>query len=208
LRPAFAIALEPGGIGTGSAARSPASISARRCGSREGTAVVKAAVTLAGGRDRAHGTVGEFAPIWKARWRRMSPTRATTMSFSSTARQRAGGDAELVATLNRAGPVRQPGNPEPFIALPVPHWLRDEVGQAACHGLAFKSGEAVLRFVKRHRVSFQSARNSANALMQQLAPALHCADRRGGSLEGTERVQHARALTSQSTGPGEPAVIR
>ena len=88
-RPAFAIALEPGGIGTGSGR----SISRRR--SRQGGAAGGEGGTADEGRRPRHGrgrhaAQGDgwrnSAPSWKARWPTTSPIRATRTSCSSTAR--------------------------------------------------------------------------------------------------------------------------
>jgi len=132
-RPAFAIALEPGGIGTGSG-RSIVGVDIGRAVRR---AVAKGLLEKGGGHAMAAGvTVRRTA---------LAPLRAffdATLGPDVEVARRANGllidgavsaaaaDPELVALLERAGPFGS-GNPEPVVALPA-HTVAyaEEVGQA------------------------------------------------------------------------------
>jgi single-stranded-DNA-specific exonuclease len=97
-----------------------------------------------------------------------------------------GATAELVATLNRAGPFGT-GNPEPIVALPS-HQLvfADEVGQAHLR-LRFKSGDGSIV----NGIAFRSVgQKLGNALLKGRGEPVHAA----GTLcidhwQGSERVQ-------------------
>ena len=132
-RPAFAIALEPGGTGTGSG-RSIPGVDIGRAVRR---AVAEGLLVKGGGHAMAAGVTLRKAAL--------APLRAfleTTLGADVAAARRAhgllidgavsaaGADAELVALIERAGPFGS-GNPEPVIALPA-HTLvyAEEVGQA------------------------------------------------------------------------------
>ncbi len=132
-RPAFAIALEPGGIGTGSG-RSIPGVDIGRAVRR---AVVEGLLVKGGGHAMAAGVTLRKAAL--------APLRAfleTTLGPDVAAARRAHGllidgavsaaaaDAALVALIERAGPFGS-GNPEPVIALPA-HTLvyAEEVSQA------------------------------------------------------------------------------
>ena len=132
-RPAFAIALEPGGIGTGSG-RSIAGVDIGRAVRR---AVAERLLLKGGGHAMAAGVT--------LRKERLAPLRAfleTSLAAEVETARRADGlmidgavtaaaaNAELVAMIERAGPFGS-GNPEPIIALPA-HTLTyaEEVGQA------------------------------------------------------------------------------
>ena len=133
-RPAFAIALEPGGIGTGSAAPSSASISAARCGApvTEGLLLKGGGHAMAAGVTLRKGALAALRAFLEAHarrptWRRRGAPRGLLIDGAVTA---AAADAGLVAMIGRAGPFGS-GNPEPVIALPA-HTLTyaEEVGQA------------------------------------------------------------------------------
>ena len=145
-RPAFAIALEPGGIGTGSG-RSIAGVDLGKA--------VRQAVTdgSAEGRRSRHGR-GRHACARRG-WRNSAPIMENALAhdvaqsrhvnelFIDGAVSARAVTPELAATLNRAGPFGS-GNPEPVVALPS-HQLvyADEVGQAHLR-LRFKSGDGAI----------------------------------------------------------------
>jgi single-stranded-DNA-specific exonuclease len=132
-RPAFAIALEPGGVGTGSG-RSIAGVDIGRAVRR---AVTEGLLVKGGGHAMAAGVTlrkGALAPL-------RAFLEATLGGDVETARRASGlmidgavtaaaANAELVAMIGRAGPFGS-GNPEPVIALPA-HTVTyaEEVGQA------------------------------------------------------------------------------
>jgi len=132
-RPAFAIALEPGGTGTGSG-RSIPGVDIGRAVRR---AVAEGLIEKGGGHAMAAGVTLRKAAL--------APLRAfleTTLAPDVAVARRANGllidgaisgaaaNVDLVATLERAGPFGS-GNPEPMIALPA-HTITyaEEVGQA------------------------------------------------------------------------------
>ena len=132
-RPAFAIALEPGGIGTGSG-RSIVGVDIGRAVRR---AVSEGLLVKGGGHAMAAGVT--------LRKGALAPLRAfleTTLGADVETARRASGlmidgavsaaaaDADLVAMIGRAGPFGS-GNPEPVLALPS-HTVTyaEEVGQA------------------------------------------------------------------------------
>jgi single-stranded-DNA-specific exonuclease len=142
-RPAFAVALEPGGIGTGSG-RSIAGVDIGRAVRR---AVAEGLLIKGGGHAMAAGVT--------LRKDALAPLRAylesTLAADVETARRASGllidgavsaaaANAELVAMIGRAGPFGS-GNPEPLIALPS-HTLAyaEEVGQAHIR-VRLKSGD-------------------------------------------------------------------
>jgi single-stranded-DNA-specific exonuclease len=132
-RPAFAIALEPGGIGTGSG-RSIAGVDIGRAVRR---AVAEGLIEKGGGHAMAAGVT--------LRKTALAPLRAfleATLAADVAIARRANGlmidgavsaaaaDVNLVALIERAGPFGS-GNPEPVIALPA-HTVAyaEPVGQA------------------------------------------------------------------------------
>jgi single-stranded-DNA-specific exonuclease len=132
-RPAFAIALEPGGIGTGSG-RSIAGVDIGRAVRR---AVADGLLTKGGGHAMAAGVTvrkDALAPLRAfleaTLGADVEAARRTNGLFIDGAVSAAGADPELVALLERAGPFGS-GNPEPLIALPA-HTIAyaEEVGQA------------------------------------------------------------------------------
>jgi len=132
-RPAFAIALEPGGIGTGSG-RSIVGVDIGRAVRR---AVSEGLLVKGGGHAMAAGVTlrkGALAPL-------RAFLESTLEADVETARRASGlmidgavsaaaADADLVAMIGRAGPFGS-GNPEPVLALPS-HTVTyaEEVGQA------------------------------------------------------------------------------
>ncbi len=154
-RPAFAIALEPGGIGTGSG-RSIPGVDIGRAVRR---AVAEGLIEKGGGHAMAAGVT--------LRKSALAPLRAfleATLAADVQVARRANGlmidgavsaaaaTSELVAMIERAGPFGS-GNPEPVIALPA-HTIvyADEVGQshmrvrlksadgAGVNAIAFRAG--------------------------------------------------------------------
>jgi single-stranded-DNA-specific exonuclease len=142
-RPAFAIALEPGGIGTGSG-RSIAGVDIGRAVRR---AVAEGLLIKGGGHAMAAGVTLRKGAL--ADWRAYLET---TLAADVEKARRASGllidgavtaaaaDGDLLAMIARAGPFGS-GNPEPIIALPA-HTIAyaEEVGQAHMR-VRLKSGD-------------------------------------------------------------------
>jgi single-stranded-DNA-specific exonuclease len=132
-RPAFAIALEPGGIGTGSG-RSIAGVDIGRAVRRavtDGLLLKGGGHAMAAGVTLRKGVLGE----WRAYLESVLAADVETARRASAlmidgAVTAAGANTELVAMIGRAGPFGS-GNPEPTIALPA-HTIAyaQEVGQA------------------------------------------------------------------------------
>ena len=132
-RPAFAIALEPGGIGTGSG-RSIPGVDIGRAVRR---AVAGGLLVKGGGHAMAAGVT-----LRKTALAELRAYLEATLAVDVEKARRANGllidgavtaaaaDGDLVATIGRAGPFGS-GNPEPIIALPA-HTVTyvEEVGQA------------------------------------------------------------------------------
>src|ERR1700731_37686 len=205
-RPAFAIALEPGGIGTGSGR----SIGGVDLGKAVRQAVKDGLLLKGGGHAMAAGVtlrkekLAEFrAHMENALAADVAASRHVNELFIDGAVSARAVTPELVATLNRAGPFGS-GNPEPVIALPSPQLVyADEGGQAHLR-LRFKSGDGAIV----NGIAFRSVgQKLGNALTQHRGQPLHVA----GSLavdrwQGTERVQ-LRVLDVAVPDQG-PAVIR
>jgi len=132
-RPAFAIALEPGGVGTGSG-RSIVGVDIGRAVRR---AVAEGLLLKGGGHAMAAGVTLRKGALAELR----AFLEATLGADVETARRSSGlmidgavtaaaANADLVAMIERAGPFGS-GNPEPVIALPA-HTVTyaEEVGQA------------------------------------------------------------------------------
>jgi single-stranded-DNA-specific exonuclease len=205
-RPAFAIALEPGGIGTGSGR----SIGGVDLGKAVRHAVADGLLMKGGGHAMAAGVtlrkerLAEFrAYIENALTQDVAKSRHVNELFIDGAVTARGATPEFAATLNRAGPFGS-GNPEPVLALPS-HQLvfADEVGQAHLR-LRFKSGDGAII----NGIAFRSlGQKLGHALVAQRGQLLHVA----GSLavdryQGSERVQ-LRVLDVAVPDQG-PAVIR
>ncbi len=205
-RPAFAIALEPGGIGTGSGR----SIPGVDLGKVVREAVHEGILLKGGGHAMAAGVtlkkerLAEFrAFVETALAATVADARHANELFIDGAVSARAVTTDFVHTMNRAGPYGA-GNPEPLIALPS-HQLvfADEVGQAHLR-LRFKSGDGA--FV--NGIAFRSiGQKLGNALIENRGQLLHVA----GSLtvdrwQGSERVQ-MRVTDVAVPDPG-PAVIR
>src|SRR6516225_4978939 len=142
-RPAFAIALEPGGIGTGSGR----SISGVDLGKAVRQAVADGLLLKGGGHAMAAGVT-----LPKAGLAALRAFLETTLARDVEKARRASGllidgavtaaaaDGVLLAMISRAGPFGS-GNPEPIIALPA-HTIAyaEEVGQAHMR-VRLKSGD-------------------------------------------------------------------
>jgi single-stranded-DNA-specific exonuclease len=188
-RPAFAIALEPGGIGTGSG-RSIPGVDIGRAVRR---AVAEGLIEKGGGHALAAGVTLRKAAL--------SPLRAfleATLGSDVEAARRANGlwidgavsaaaaNADLVAMIERAGPFGS-GNPEPVIALPA-HTISyaEEVGQAHVR-VRLKSADGA----GVNAIAFRAAGQKLGAaLLQSRGQQVHAA----GSFaldrwQGEERVQ-------------------
>jgi len=205
-RPAFAIALEPGGIGTGSGR----SISGVDIGKAVRQAVHDGLLLKGGGHAMAAGVtlrkerLGEFrAYLETALAADVGRSRHVNELLIDGAVTARAVTPDLVATLNRAGPFGS-GNPEPVIALPS-HQLvfADEVGQAHLR-LRFKAGDGAIV----NGIAFRSVgQKLGEALTQNRGQPLHVA----GSLavdrwQGAERVQ-LRVIDVAVPDEG-PAMIR
>jgi single-stranded-DNA-specific exonuclease len=205
-RPAFAIALEPGGIGTGSGR----SISGVDLGKAVRQAVKDGLLMKGGGHAMAAGVtlrkerLAEFrAYLESALATDVANSRHENELFIDGAVSARAVTPEFVTTLNRAGPFGA-GNPEPVIALPSHQLIfADEVGQAHLR-LRFKAGDGAIVNAMAFRAVGQKL---GNALVQNRGQPLHVA----GSLavdrwQGAERVQMRVADVAV---PDEgPAMIR
>jgi single-stranded-DNA-specific exonuclease len=188
-RPAFAIALEPGGVGTGSG-RSIAGVDIGRAVRRaatEGLLVKGGGHAMAAGVTLRKGALASFraflevtlgADVEAAR-------RASGLTIDGAVTA-AAANAELVAMIGRAGPFGS-GNPEPVIALPA-HTVTyaEEVGQAHVRArLKSADGSAV------NAIAFRAAGQKLGmALRNSRGRQVHAA----GSFaldrwQGEERVQ-------------------
>jgi single-stranded-DNA-specific exonuclease len=205
-RPAFVVALEPGGIGTGSGR----SIGGVDLGKAVRQAVTDGVLLKGGGHAMAAGVtlrkerLAEFrAYMETALAADVARSRHVRELFIDGAVSARAATPEFVATLNRAGPFGA-GNPEPVVALPSHQLIHaDEVGQAHLR-LRFKSGDGAIV----NGIAFRAVGQPlGNALAQMRGQPLHVA----GSLavdrwQGAERVQ-LRVVDVATPDPG-PAVIR
>jgi single-stranded-DNA-specific exonuclease len=188
-RPAFAIALEPGGIGTGSG-RSIVGVDIGRAVRR---AVAEGLLVKGGGHAMAAGVTlrkGALAQLRAFLEAALSADVTTARRLSGLmidgAVSAAGANLDLVAMIERAGPFGS-GNPEPVIALPA-HTVTyaEEVGQAHMRvRLKSADGAAV------NAIAFRAAgQKLGTALLNSRGRQVHAA----GSFaidryQGEERVQ-------------------
>jgi single-stranded-DNA-specific exonuclease len=188
-RPAFAIALEPGGIGTGSGR----SIAGVDLGKAVRQAVRDKLLTKGGGHAMAagvtlpKGALSAFRAFLEAT---LAPSveiaRRETALMIDGAISAGGVNVALVELLSRAGPFGA-GNPEPLLALPA-HTLAyaDPVGENHIRA-RFRSGDG--KFV--NAIAFRVAGTPlGKALIDNRGRAMHAA----GTLsidryQGEERVQ-------------------
>jgi len=205
-RPAFAIALEPGGIGTGSGR----SISGVDLGKAVRQAVADGLLLKGGGHAMAAGVtlrkerLAEFRAYMESMLAHdVAQSRHANELFIDGAVTARGATPEFVAMLNRAGPFGS-GNPEPLVALPSHQLIfADEVGQTHLR-VRFRSGDGVIL----NGIAFRAVgQKLGQALAQHREQVLHVA----GSLavdryQGSERVQ-LRVLDVAVPDQG-PSVIR
>ena len=188
-RPAFAIALEPGGIGTGSGR----SITGVDLGRAVRQAVVEGLILKGGGHAMAAGVtlrkdaLGAFrAYLEDALASSVAAARRDDALLIDGALTAAAATSETVATIARAGPFGA-GNPEPMIALPA-HTLAyaEPVGQAHMRA-RLRAGDGSIV----NAIAFRAAGQAlGHALTQYRGQSVHaagtlCVDR----WNGVERVQ-------------------
>jgi single-stranded-DNA-specific exonuclease len=199
-RPAFAVAIEPGGIGTGSG-RSIAGVDlgrAVRRGVTEGLLVKGGGHAMAAGVTLRKGALAAFRAYLEDTLSADVETARRDSALSiDGAVTAAAANTDLVALIERAGPFGS-GNPEPTIALPA-HTIvyAEEVGQAHVR-VRLKSGDGA--YV--NAIAFRAAGQKLGAaLIQGRGRAVHAA----GSFaldrwQGEERVQFRLA----DIAPAEP----
>ena len=208
-RPAFAIALEPGGIGTGSGR----SIGGVDLGKAVRQAVHDGLLLKGGGHAMAAGVtlrkekLAEFrAYMESALAHDVAASRHVNELFIDGAVSARAVTTELAATLNRAGPFGS-GNPEPVIALPS-HQLvyADEVGQAHLRAALQVRRR---RDRQRHRVSLDRTK-TRQCVGRASRPAAACRGfARGRSLAGHRARAVARARRGRAgSGAGGDQVDR
>ncbi len=205
-RPAFAVALEPGGIGTGSGRSIPGVDLGRvvREAVKEGILLKGGGHAMAAGITLKKDRLAEFRAFVESELAAtVTDARHANELFIDGAVSARAVTTDFVATMNRAGPYGA-GNPEPLIALPS-HQLvfADVVGQAHLR-LRFKSGDGAVV----NGIAFRSVgQKLGNALIENRGQMLHVA----GSLtvdrwQGSERVQ--MRVTDVAVPDLGPAVIR
>jgi single-stranded-DNA-specific exonuclease len=188
-RPAFAIALEPGGVGTGSG-RSIAGVDLGKAVRR---AVAEGLLIKGGGHAMAAGVTlkknalaGFRAYLETTLGTAVEAARRDDALLIDGALTAGGANSELVATLARAGPFGA-GNPEPIIALPS-HTLvyAEEAGQTHVRA-RLRAGDGAMV----NAIAFRAAgQKLGQALLQNRGQKMHAA----GCLaldrwNGEERVQ-------------------
>jgi single-stranded-DNA-specific exonuclease len=188
-RPAFAIALEPGGIGTGSG-RSIAGVDLGRAVRRavtEGLLVKGGGHAMAAGVTLRKDALAAFrAYLEDALGAAVAAARSTDALSIDGALTAGAATNDTIATLAQAGPFGA-GNPEPIVALPA-HTLTyaEEVGQAHVR-LRLRSGDGAII----NGIAFRAAGQKLGAaLLQSRGRSVHVA----GCLaldrwQGEEQVQ-------------------
>ena len=188
-RPAFAIALEPGGTGTGSG-RSIAGVDLGQVVRRavgEGLLLKGGGHAMAAGVTLKHGALGAFrAYLENALAASVEVARADRSLLIDGAVSAAGANVELINTIAKAGPFGA-GNPEPVIALPSHRVIyAEQVGQAHVRA-RLKAGDGATV----NAIAFRAAGQPlGQALIEGRGQAFHAA----GTLSidrwnGAERVQ-------------------
>ena len=188
-RPAFAIALEPGGTGTGSG-RSIAGVdigAAVRRAVREGILIKGGGHAMAAGVTLRKDALSAFrAYLESALSETVTTARRDDVLLVDGAITAAGASSQTVATIARAGPFGA-GNPEPVIVLPAHTLLYvEEVGQAHTR-VRLRGGDGATIGA----IAFRSAGQPLGAtLAANRGQSVHAA----GTLSldhwnGTERVQ-------------------
>jgi single-stranded-DNA-specific exonuclease len=200
-RPAFAIALEPGGIGTGSG-RSIAGVDLGKAVRR---AVAEGLLIKGGGHAMAAGVTlrAERLAAFRAYLEQnlseaVEAARAESSLLIDGAVSAGGANLELIATMAKAGPFGA-GNPEPVLALPA-HTLvyADKVGEAHVRA-RLKAGDGAILDAIAFRALNQPL---GNALLASRGQRIHAA----GTLavdrwNGSERVQ----FRLSDLAPADPA---
>ena len=188
-RPAFAIALEPGGIGTGSG-RSIAGVDLGRAVRQavgEGLLLKGGGHAMAAGVTLRKDALAAFrAYLERALAADVAAARREDALLIDGALSAAGATGETVASIARAGPFGA-GNPEPVIAFPN-HTLvyAEDVGPSHVRARLRAGDGAVI-----NAIAFRAAGQAlGTALMQSRGQAVHAA----GTLtldrwNGVERVQ-------------------
>jgi single-stranded-DNA-specific exonuclease len=199
-RPAFAIALAPGGIGTGSG-RSISGVdlgSVVRLAVREGILLKGGGHAMAAGVTLRKDALGAFrAYLEDALAPAVEAARRDDALLIDGAVTAAAANSDLIATLARAGPFGA-GNPEPVIALPS-HTITyaEEVGHAHVR-VRLKSGDGATL----NAIAFRAAgQRLGAALIGNRGRTVHAA----GCLaldrwQGEERVQ-LRLIDIAAPGP-------
>jgi single-stranded-DNA-specific exonuclease len=188
-RPAFAIAIDPNGVGTGSGRSIPGVDlgQAVRRAVAEGLLLKGGGHAMAAGVTLAKGGIAAFrAYLEETLGAAVLAARRDDALLIDAAITAAGATAETVATIARAGPFGS-GNAEPVVALPA-HTIvyAEEVGQNHIRA-RLKAGDGAFA----NAIAFRAAgQKLGNALMQNRGRAIHAA----GSLaldrwQGAERVQ-------------------
>jgi single-stranded-DNA-specific exonuclease len=188
-RPAFAIALEPGGVGTGSG-RSIAGVDIGRAVRRavaEGLLVKGGGHAMAAGVTLRKGALAQLRAFLEAALSAdVTAARRLSGLMIDGAVSAAGANLDLVAMIERAGPFGS-GNSEPVIALPA-HTVTyaEEVGQAHMR-VRLKSADGA----SVNAIAFRAAgQKLGTALLNSRGRQVHAA----GSFaidrwQGEERVQ-------------------
>ena len=202
-RPAFAIALEPGGIGTGSGRSIPGVDIGRavRRAVREGLLVKGGGHAMAAGVTLHKDALGRFRAYLEATLGgEVEAARRDDALLIDGAISAAGANSEAVATIARAGPFGA-GNPEPVVVLPS-HTLIyvEDVGQAHTRARLRAADGCVI-----NAIAFRAAGQKLGAaLSANRGRAVHAA----GTLSldqwnGRERVQlRLMDLAPADTWPG------
>jgi len=173
-RPAFAIALEPGGIATGSG-RSIAGVDlgrAVRRGVTEGLLIKGGGHPMAAGVTLRKDALAAFgAYLEDALGAAVTAARSTDALFIDGALTAGAATNETIATLAQAGPFGA-GNPEPIVALPG-HTLvyAEEVGQAHVR-MRLRSGDGAII----NAIAFRAAgQKLGTAVLQNRGRSVHVA---------------------------------
>ncbi len=207
-RPAFAIALEPGGVGTGSG-RSIAGVDIGRAVRRavtEGLLIKGGGHAMAAGVTMKKGALAELrAFLESALAPDVQVARRAQGLMIDGAVSAAGANTDLVTMIERAGPFGS-GNPEPTIALPS-HTVTyaDEVGQAHMR-VRLKSADGCDG--ERHRIpgGGTETRNGAEEQSRPAHPrgghvfARSLAGRGAGAVQ-TDRYRAGRAVRGTMSVP-------
>jgi len=200
-RPAFAIALEPGGTGTGSG-RSIAGVDLGRTVRRavtEGLLIKGGGHAMAAGITIRRDALAEFRAYLEEELATLVTAARSDQALKiDGAVSAAGANVALIETLAKAGPF-DAGNPEPVVALPNHQLIyAEEVGQAHVR-VRFRSGDGAAI----NAIAFRAIGSPlGQALMKSRGEALHAA----GTLSidrwnGAERPQ-LRLVDVASPTPG------